>query len=273
MACKMIKKGLLGAALGAGALTLLFGTAAPSYVRTAFHRFRHNAKASVPIQFEIDRARQMIADLEPAIRDKVEELARLEEEVKELKGEIVAGQGNLNRERKAILALKESLSSGNHLAGSPSYSADEVKVAMRQRLDHYRNLGRIVKDKEGALKAKEKGVAAARETLNSIHVQRTELLTKIDEIEARHKTIEAASSYNEFTFDDSALARAKQIIAELDKRLNVEARKAELLDRYADKELPLAVEAPDRDVVKEIDAELGPSAGDAAASGDADKSL
>jgi len=273
MACKMIKKGLLGAALGAGALALLFGTAAPSYVRTAFHRVRHNAKASVPIQFEIDRARQMITDLEPAIRDKVEDLARLEEEVKELKEEIVAGRENLGKEKKIIASLRKNLESGDHLAGGPSYSPDELKVAMRQRWDHYRNLKQILVDKEGALKAKEKGVVAARETLNNIHAQKTELLTKIEEIEARHRTIEAASSYNDFNFDDSALARAKQIIAELDKRLNVEARKAELLDRYADKDLPLAVEPTGRDVVKEIDAELGTSAGDAAAPGDADKSL
>ena len=44
MMCSMVKKGLLGAALGAGALFLVFGTSAPSYVKTAFHKVRQNVK-------------------------------------------------------------------------------------------------------------------------------------------------------------------------------------------------------------------------------------
>jgi hypothetical protein len=51
MVCSMVKKGLLGAALTAGGLFLVFGTSAPSYVRTAFHKMRHNAKDAVPVQF------------------------------------------------------------------------------------------------------------------------------------------------------------------------------------------------------------------------------
>jgi chromosome segregation ATPase len=256
MACKMIKKGLLGAALGAGALALLFGTAATSYVKTAFHHVRNSAKASVPIEFEIERARQLVADLEPAIREQVENLARAEEDVKELKNEIVAFRANMDKERTIITALKKGLESGDHLAGNPSYTREEVTADLARRFDHYQQLKQIIKDKESALKSKEKTVAAAHEMLNSIKTQKEELLAKIDEIEARHKSIEAASSHNEFTFDDSALDRAKQIISELDKRLNVEARKAELLDQYNGKQLPVSVE-PTRDVVKEIDAEFG----------------
>jgi hypothetical protein len=50
MVCSIMKKGLLGAALSAGALFLVFGTSAPSYVRTAFHKVSwrpcHDAYAS-----------------------------------------------------------------------------------------------------------------------------------------------------------------------------------------------------------------------------------
>src|SRR6202007_2020260 len=74
MVCSMVKKGLLGAALGAGALYLVFGTSAPSYVKTASHKVRKNARNAVAIQFEIDRARGEIANLEPAIKDNIEVL-------------------------------------------------------------------------------------------------------------------------------------------------------------------------------------------------------
>ena len=97
MVCSMVKKAVLGAALGAGALYLVFGTSAPSYVRTAFCKVRHNAKDAVPVQFEIDRAREEIADLEPAIKDNIETLARAEVEVEHLDREIVTTQDNLGR--------------------------------------------------------------------------------------------------------------------------------------------------------------------------------
>jgi len=96
----MVKKAVLGAALSAGALYLAFGTCAPSYVKTAFHRIRHNAKDAVPVQFEIDRARQEIANLEPAIKDNIEILARAEVDVEYLNREIATTEANLGTEKK-----------------------------------------------------------------------------------------------------------------------------------------------------------------------------
>src|SRR4028118_427070 len=110
----MMKKGLVGVGLGALGLGLLFGTAAPSYVRTAFQNVRHSAKDAVPVQFEIDRARQEIAALEPAIHDNIEALANSEVDVKHLEREIVAFQENLDREAKEMLALNEGLKSGRY---------------------------------------------------------------------------------------------------------------------------------------------------------------
>src|SRR5437764_10221280 len=118
MVCSIIKKGLLGAALSAGALYLVFGTSAPSYVKTAFHKVRHSAKDSVPIQFEIDRARELITNLEPAILNNREELARAEVDVEYLDREIASIKTNLGNEKKAMLALRDSLSTGDlRLAG------------------------------------------------------------------------------------------------------------------------------------------------------------
>src|SRR5438067_413748 len=94
MVCKMVKKGIVGAALGAGALALLFGTSAPSYIKTAFCKVRQTAKGSVPIQFEIDRARQEVVDLEPAIHQNLENLTRAEVDAEHLQAEIVATRDN-----------------------------------------------------------------------------------------------------------------------------------------------------------------------------------
>src|SRR6185437_11718574 len=98
MGCSLIKKVLVGTALGAGALYLAFGTSAPSYVKTAFHKVRHNAKSAVPVQFEtLDR-------------------------------EISAMKGNLKTEKTAMKTLQNSLDTGDfRLVGSTTYTAEEVK--------------------------------------------------------------------------------------------------------------------------------------------------
>jgi len=260
MVCSAIKKAVLGAALSAGALYLVFGTSAPSYVRTAFHRVRHNAKDAVPVQFEIDRARQEIANLEPAIKDNIEVLARAEVDVEYLNREIATTQANLASEKKAMLALRDSLETGDfRLAGHGHvrYTEDEVKGDLARRLDRYRNVNKILEEKEATLKAREKSVIAARKLLMEMAAQKQTLLTKLEKIEAHLKMIEATKATNEFDFDDSALARAKQSVSELEKRLEVLDRKAEMEGRFVDSgNLPVGLE-PNRDVVREIDDEFG----------------
>jgi chromosome segregation ATPase len=272
MVCSIVKKAVLGAALSAGALYLAFGTSAPSYVRTAFCRVRHNAKDAVPVQFEIDRARQQIANLEPAIKDNIENLARAEVDVEYLNREIATTQVNLASEKKAMLALRESLETGDfRLAGHGHvrYTEDEVKGDLARRLDRYRNVNKILEEKEATLKAREKSVIAARKLLMEMAAQKQTLLTKLEKIEAHLKMIEATKATNEFDFDDSALARAKSSVADLERRLEVMERKSEMESRFAETGLPISEVDDGRDVVKEIETEFGapaqstePKAGD-----------
>jgi chromosome segregation ATPase len=257
MVCRTVKKGLVGVGLGALALGLLFGTSAPSYVRTAFSRVRQSAQDAVPIQFEIDRARQEIAALEPAIHDNIEALANAEVDVKYLEREIVASRENLDREAKEMLALNGSLKSGRDVlaSGGGSYSAEEIKADLARRLESYRRGKQILVDKEETLKIRQQNVLAAKKTLNEMAAQKKALTTKVEGIEARLRQIEATQATNEFTFDDTALARAKQTVTELDRKLEVLARVAEQEGRYAEKGIPVPVETT-RDVSKEIEAEF-----------------
>jgi predicted nucleic acid-binding Zn-ribbon protein len=261
MVCSMVKKGLLGAALGAGALYLVFGTSAPSYVRTAFHKVRHNAKSAVPVQFEIDKTREEIASLEPAIKDNIETYARAEVDVEHLEREILATKDNLGVEKRAILTLRDQVKSGDYrLAKHGDDPADELKCDLARRLDHYTNVERILQEKQATLTAKQKALAAARKQLDSMSAQKKALTAKLDGIEARLKAIEATQTSNEFDFDDrGALSRAKASVADLEKRLEIMARKAEYEGRYVDAGVPIGTDHS-RNVINEIDTKFGPAA-------------
>jgi len=256
----MVKKGLLGAALGAGTLFLVFGISAPSYVRTAFHKVRQNAKDAVDPQFEIDRARDEIAGLKPQIEKNIEMLARAEVDAEHLEKEVKAIQGNLEGEKKTILGLRDSLKTGDfRLAGHVADTADEVKCELAHRYDHFKNVSQLLAEKEAELKAKRKTIRANHEQLENLRAQKSTLLAKLSRIEARLRTIEATQAKNDFNFDGSALARAKQTVSELEERLDVLARKAEMEGRYSDMGSTSSYVDPSRDVVKEVDAEFGPA--------------
>jgi len=259
MVCKMVKKGVIGAALTAGALYLAFGTHAPSYVRTAFHKVRHTAKDSVPIQFDIERARDEIAALAPAIDNNKEELARAEVDVEDLQHQIATTRANLENEKKVMVSLRESLATGGdvRLAGNVNYTPDEVKGALADRLDHYRNVSETLKEKETTLRARQSAVTSARQKLTEMARLKRSLATKLESIQARLQAIEATQDRNEFDFDDSALARAKQTVSDLERRLAVKARVAEMEGHFSGGTLPSGVE-PGRDVVKEFDEQFGP---------------
>lgn len=253
--CKMVKKSALGALLVAGTLGLIFGTAAPSYVKTAFHKVRNSAKDSVPIQFEIERARQQVAELEPAIHTNIEEIARAEVEIEHLQDEIAVTQANLNREKDTMLALRDGISDGRlRLTGGASYTTEEVQAELARRLDHYRTVKGILNDKEKTLDMRKQALVSARKHNDELRAAKSALLTRIEAIETRLRQIEATRSANEFNFDNSSLSKAKATVTELSKRVEVMARVSEQEGRYAGG-LPLLIE-PGRDVLREIDAEF-----------------
>src|SRR3954466_506692 len=170
MVCSMVKKAVVGAGLGAGALFLVFGTHAPGYVRTAFHKVKHNVKDAVPLPFDIDRAREEIASLEPAIHENIERLARAEVEVIGLDKEIAKIRTNMDTEKKALLTLRESLKTGEYrLAGhsSVAYTQDEATAGLGHRKDAYNNVKVILEAKESTLKAKQSEIVAFRKQLET----------------------------------------------------------------------------------------------------------
>jgi chromosome segregation ATPase len=247
-------------------LFLVFGTSAPSYVRTAFHKVRQTAKDAVDPQFEIDRARADIANLQPAFDQNKETLARAEVAAEHLEREIHTIQANLETEKSTMKTLAQKVKNGDfRLTGRYTATAEEVKSQLANRLDHYNATAGILKEKQDTLKAKQKTIEAAHRQLENLREQRSTLTARLANIEAKLKMLEATQAKNEFNFDDSALSRAKRTVTELEERLDVMARKAEIEGRYGDLDGTSTYVDPARDVVKEVDEAFGqptPKTGD-----------
>ncbi|CAN5646941.1 hypothetical protein BH23PLA1_BH23PLA1_10750 [soil metagenome] len=261
MMCKTVKKGLVGAGLGALVLGLLFGTSAPHHVQTAYNKVRGAAQDRVPFEWKLDEAKQRVAALEPAIRAHCEELARASYEVDQLREEVQLTRANLDREGREMLALKEALDTGRtQLTGGISYTSDEIHADLERRLDQYHRGKETLQSKEQTLKVKQAKVDAIHKVLAEMGTQKKALEAKIESIESRHHQIAATQAANEFQFDTTPLSQAKATIADLEKQLEVKARQAEYEGQYVQRGVTVTVE-PSRDVLKEIEAEFNAPAG------------
>jgi len=269
MVCKMVKKGVLGAALGAGTLALLFGTAAPSYVKTAFCKARQAADDSVPTQFKIDAARQQLRDLDPAVTRSIEALAQAESRVEKLQEEVVAQRQMLDRDKVELVALRRHLD-GDILTNGSSYSEKDLKCDLARRLDRYQAGKKGLASNEETLRLKTQAVESAKKQLENMQEARRVLVAKIDGIEAKLREVEAkqAASVEAIDFDDSALAQVKKTVSELETKVDVMDRVATYKAKLIGAEGIRPEAESSRDIAKEIDAEFGRPAKETASTGD-----
>jgi chromosome segregation ATPase len=257
MILSMMKKAVVYGFVGTAILVGLFGTTSGSYVRTAAFRVRTAAKDAVPVQFEIDRARRDIESLTPAIRQQIEQMARAEQDVRVLEDEITETIANMEKQKSTMLTLRQQLGDSKVQKTGGIDSTRMIQDSLRNRLETYNRCERILEEKQATLASRQKVVESARENLTAIATQKKSLESKIEEIQARLAAIEASNAKSKYHFDGTALARAKQTVADLDRRLNVISRVSEVEGRMAEDGTLGTAPAQIEDVTKQIDAKFG----------------
>ena len=222
----MIKKALV-AGIGICLVSaVFFGRDAFSYFRTTAGRMKDTVRSSVPLDFEIDRARRMVKELVPDIRKNMHVIAKEEVEVEQLRKQITQTESRLGKERAELVRLKNDLGSGNsvfHYAGR-SYSAAQVKGDLANRFERFKTTDATLASLKDIEQARVRSLAAAREKLEGMLAAKRKLEVDVEHLEARLKMVEAAQTTSDYAFDDSRLSRVKELITDLRTRLDVAER-------------------------------------------------
>jgi chromosome segregation ATPase len=222
----MIKKAILAGVGVALVGTFFFGRDALSYFRTGAGRVTEAVRDSVPMDFEIERARRMVKELVPDIRKNMHVIAKEEVEVDALKKQIVATESRLGKDRAELVRLKADLGSGNstfHYAGR-QYSATQVKADLANRFERFKTADATLASLKDIQQAREQSLSAAREKLEGMLAAKRKLEVDVEHLEARLKMVEAAQTTSDYAFDDSRLSRVKELIGDLRTRLDVAER-------------------------------------------------
>ncbi len=225
----MIKKALVTVGGLSLLMVLFFGRDAASYVRTTFGWVKDSVKSSVPIEFEIERARSMVKNLVPDIRKNMHVIAQEEVEIERLDKQIVRTNSTMDKERAEILRLKGDLGTVQpvyHYAGR-DYTHKQVALDLANRFERYKVHDATLASLREIQVARRQGLDAARQKLEGMLQSRRDLEVQVENLEVQYKRLEVAQTTSAFNIDDSRLGRVKELIADVRNRLTVAERLAQ----------------------------------------------
>lgn len=236
----MLKKGLL---VGTGVLLLaglFFGRDVFSYVKTSTRWVHDSVKESVPVQFELERARNMIADLDPEISRHKREIAREELELRQFDTRLSGEKENLAKKWREIGRLKSDLERGdsNFVYAGMTFTSDQVEQDLTNRFNRYQTISQTLDKNQKILQARQKGLTAAQDKLKEMIAAKRQLEVEVENLEARMRMVEVAKASSNFNIDDSQLSRTRQLLSDIEARIEVDAQLVNADDVFTD-EIPL----------------------------------
>jgi len=251
----------LGVAVATGAILLgglLFGRDLASYVRTGVSNVRDEVRAAIPIEVELERARQMIKEITPQLRSNVRLIVNEEIAVKTLHNEIVAATNNVTSQRQQLALLRDQLSGTQQVSiqvGEQRMSRPKVVEKLASRINRYKQAEAELQSKQTMLEIRERSLDAAQEMFDKSRARKAELEQKVESLVAKHRLVQAQSVASSIHIDDSQLARADRLMKDIEKRLETASRvisyEADLDSTHFDDVLI------EEDILEEADACLG----------------
>ncbi len=226
---KMVKKLFVTTAALALLGGFLFGTDLLSYARTSATEVRKAVKAEVPLDFEVQRARDLVADLVPDIQEHMHVIAANQVEVDRFRKEVARKQEGLRKQEQAILALNDDLKSGSGTFqyASRTYTSAEVRRDLKERLDRFKLAKGALETDQRILTHREKSLRANEDRLDKMLLQKRDLEVKVEQLSARLselRALQAADASANLDIDNTRLTQAEKLIAELNEQLDVKER-------------------------------------------------
>lgn len=261
----MIRKAIYASAAALVVMGFLFGRDATSYVTTGAGWVKDSVRETVPVEFEIERARNMLASLEPEIRKNMHAIAHREVEVEQLQNQVGKLSSRQQRDREDLARLNKDVQRGDtvFVYAGRRYSGEQVRADLSQRLNRVKTTDATLSSLTKVLDARQRTLDAARQKLEQMLAAKRQLVVDIQNLEAQHELVNVAQAASEFQFDDSQLSRTKELVDSIRTRLDVAERMLDVEVTLHD-QIPLGDES-NADVVEQVAHYLGELSPEAAA--------
>ncbi len=220
----MLKKMILAG----GALALLsgvtVGTPIWSYARCGANFLTDTAGDAVPMEWELKRARQMIADLKPEIESNAKRIAQEKVQVARLDQQLAETNERLGKAQSDIERLTSDLKTENdsYTYGGRTYTSVQVKSDLANRFTRYKVRNETAQKLEQMLTARRASLQAAHERMEAMLSARSQLEVEVENLQARLGALRVAQTTSNLNLDDSHLARTRELLDEISTRIDVE---------------------------------------------------
>jgi len=205
---------------------LVLGRDMLSYVRSSAKWTRAAVKDSVPVEFELKRAQDLLEEIIPEMHRNIRIIAQEEVEIAALKADIDGSQKSFAEEKHCIQNLRNALNvqQATYTFGNRQYSREEVKQDLSWRFDRFKEAEVVLASKQRMLDSREAGLRNSMQLLEKTKSQKHLLASQIESLEAQHRAVKAASVGSGVHFDNSKLAQTEKLIGNIRKRLDVAER-------------------------------------------------
>jgi len=226
MVIKWLKRSLVVAA-GVSVLGgILFGKDAVSYVRSSAKSVRTVVKDSVPIEFELRRARDLLDQIIPEMHANIRLIAQEEVEVAALKADIGTSEESVQEEKVRIAKLRDALDKpqAQYCFGNKEYPRSYVKEDLANRFERFKEAELVLASKRRLLTTRENSLHASMQLLEQTRSRKRMLQDKIESLASQHRLVQAAAVGSHIQVDNSKLAQTEKLISQIKKRLDVAER-------------------------------------------------
>jgi len=187
---------------------LLFGKDVVSYVRSSAKSVRTVVKDSVPIEFELRRARDLLEEIIPEMHANVRLIAQEEVEVAGLKVDIAKSQESVKEEQVRIAKLRDALAEpkAQYCFAGREYPRSYVKEDLANRFERFKESELVLASKKRLLVSRQNSLHAAMQVLEQTRSRKRMLEDKIESLASQHRLVKAASVGSNIKVDNSKLA-------------------------------------------------------------------
>lgn len=215
----MIRKLIFGAVAVAVLGYLAWATEVGSYLTTAWKQGTAFCKQQVPIEFEIKRAKDMLANLEQVDDKLISALAsemvnrkRLEREVAEAEAAVASAREQLRSRNEAFKNIPVSNGS----------QRDRMAADLERLFKRVKVMEATLKTKKDLLAQHEERVQAVKEQRDGLRAQKADLQARIEALETQVALLKAAETKSRQRIDDAQLGelnRIKELVDALEERI------------------------------------------------------
>ena len=226
MITKLLKRGVIvvaGVSIVGG---LLFGKDVASYVRSSAKSVRTVVKDSVPIEFELRRARDLLDEIIPEMHASIKLIAQEEVEVAGLNVNIASSENSIEEEKVRIAKLRDALATpqARYCFAGQEFPRSYVKADLANRFDRFKESEVHLASQRRILATRENSLHAAMQLLERTRGRKRTLEDQIESLASQHRLVKAAVVGSHIQLDNSKLAQTEKLITQIRKRLDIAER-------------------------------------------------